>query len=126
MSEFSQKDLINKEHIKNLIAIALADGVIDEMEMDVLQDKAEEIGIDPVELDLLIVQADDIDFAIPDDPAEKEAFLSEFVYMMMVDGDIHPEEYDLCLKFAGELQLKEAELDKIIELSKQLWELENE
>ena len=123
MSEFSQRDLINKDHIKNLIALALADGTIDELEFDMLQDKAEEIGITPVELDLMIASQEGVEFKMPDDPAEKEAYLSEFVYMMMIDGNIHPDEYDICLKFANELQLLPSDLDKIIQLSKQLWEL---
>ncbi len=121
MSGLSQRDLINKDHIKNLVAIALADGVIDEMEFEILQDKAEDIGITAAELDMLIAAQEDIPFTIPNDPAEQEAYLSEFVFMMMIDGNIHPDEYDLCLKFAQELNLRASELDRIIELSKQLW-----
>ncbi len=109
------------EHLKNLIIVAFADGVLDEYEKIFLCDKAEEFDIPREVAEDLIANADKLEFVLPDSQEDREDELAEVVYMALMDGEMHQKEYDLCLSFAKRLELNKADLDMAIRLSHSLW-----
>ncbi len=116
---------IKFEHFHNLVAIAMADGYLDEAEKEFLSEKAEEIGLPEEEVSKLLKKAPELEFIVPINMAENEDQLADIVYIMMVDGNINQREYDLCLNIAKKLDLNQKDLDYIIELTKELWEKED-
>ncbi|HAA14767.1 MAG TPA: hypothetical protein DCE41_24985 [Cytophagales bacterium] len=113
---------IKVEHFKNLVAVAAADGFLDENEMDFLTEKAEEIGISKEDVDTIISQKDKLQFMVPMNMVDREDQLADIVYMSMIDGEIHDNEYQLCLNIAERLGLTKSDLDEAVDLTKRLWE----
>ncbi len=109
------------EHFKNLVAVAFADGVLDEIENDFLLEKAEEIGLPNNEVKEIINSAEKLIFMVPINQENKEDQLADIVFMAMIDGHVHDKEYDLCLQIADKLGLSKNYLDQIIKLTKKLW-----
>ncbi len=113
---------IKIEHYQNLVAVAMADGFLDDNEYDFLLERAEEIDLPIDEVKKLLDKADELTFLIPFNTAESEEQLADIVYIMMVDGNIDDKEYQLCLNIAKKLELGQKELDYVIQLTKELWE----
>ena len=111
---------IKIEHFANIVAVAYADGVLSEEELDLLKTRASEYGLPESEVKKLIDNAKDLEFKIPMNQVEREEQLSEAVLMSMIDGEIAPKEYELCLRIAEKLGFNEKYLNHIIELSKKL------
>jgi uncharacterized tellurite resistance protein B-like protein len=112
---------IKIEHFKNLVAIAVADGYLDESEKEFLAEKAEESGLDPKEVKEIMDQAHELQFIVPMNMVDREDQLADIVYMAMIDGEVHEKEYNLCVGIAEKLGLKKEDVDHVINLTKKLW-----
>ena len=121
MSENPSKP-VRIEHFKNLVAVAYADGYLDEDEEDFLYDKADDIGLPYEEVEAIIKEADKLQFMVPMNMQDREDQLADIVYMSMIDGELHDKEYELCLSIAHKLGFEQKDLDEAIELTKKLWE----
>ncbi len=118
------KKKIKLEHFKNLVAVAWADGHFDKEELELLKERADDFGLSKEEVDAVMAEADTLKFKVPLNDYDKEEQLADVVYMSMVDGEIHEKEYAMCLGIAERLDLNHKYLDKIIELTKKLWDTE--
>ena len=113
--------VVKLEHFKNLVAVAMSDGFLDENEKEFLADKAEEIGLPMDEVKEILDNADQLQFMVPMNMVDREDQLADVVYMAMIDGDIHDKEYRLCLSIAERLSLKKEDVDEVVNLTKRLW-----
>ena len=104
-----------------MVAVAFADGILDEDEEDFLIDKAEEADLDTEEAEKIIKNAAHLVFMVPMNSEDREDQLADIVFMAMIDGEIHQKEYDLCLHIAQRLDMTKEDLDEAISLTKRLW-----
>ena len=118
------KKQIKFEHFANLVAVAMADGILKDEELQLLKERAMEYGLEKEEVQKLLDNAENLEFIIPLNQEEREEQLSDAVMMTMIDGEINENEYNLCLRLAEKLDLNKKYLDHIIELTKKLWEAE--
>lgn len=110
---------LNEEHIKLLLSIANADSAITNEEKQFITSKASEFNIQlPVNYETTF---SDLSNVKQFSHQEAENFLSDMVYLMMVDGAIHKQEYLICSKIAELLGLNNTYLDHIILLVEKLW-----
>ena len=109
------------EHFKNLVAIAVADGVLDEAEVSFLEERAEEVGLPEEEVKRIMEAAEGLQFVVPLTVEDREDQLADIVFMSMVDGNIDDREYNLCLRIADKLGMERKEVDQVITLTKKLW-----
>ena len=112
---------VSIEHFKNLVAVAVADGILDDEEREFLEDRADELGLPANEVQEIIENADKLEFIVPDNEDDREEQLADIVFMSMVDGSIEDKEYELCLNVANRLELKKTDLDEVIALTQRLW-----
>lgn len=117
------KKQIHLDHFKNLVAVAFADGVLDQKELEILGDKATDYGIDADLVQEVLDNAHNLVFEVPLNKFDKEEQLADVVYMAMIDGKVHEKEYELCLRISERLDMDKTYLDKIIELTRKLWSL---
>lgn len=115
------KKQIRIEHFSNLVAVAYADGVFEEEELDFLAERATDYGLNEAEVQKVIDNAPELHFKIPMNAEAREEQLSDVVFMTMVDGAVDDREYDLCLKIAEKLDFNKDYLDQIISLVSKLW-----
>lgn len=112
---------INLNHFKNLVAVSLADGFLDDDEREFLEERAEDLGLPSDEISQIMTNADQLEFVIPKDEEDREEQLADIVFMSMVDGGIEDKEYQLCLNIAERLEFKKEDMDEVIALTQRLW-----
>lgn len=109
-----------QEHIQhlaifqNLFLVAIADGALTPVEEEFLYDVADNLGLGDDDVVYLIENHATLDFIIPEDEQEKLFTLKNLVYMMLVDGEIEPSEYELCLTFAKRVGMGRKEIEEIL------------
>ena len=111
-----------EELFLSMLQLSLIDGRMDEKERELLEASAQEWNLNLNKLQKLHDQGYQAHFE-PESFAEKEDALAEFVMLMLIDGEIHPREYELCASFAHLLSLSNKDLDHIIQLTRNLWTL---
>ena len=109
-------------HIQNLIAVAFADGVFDEVEKEFLYEVAYEYNVSDEQVEELLARSSELEFVVPEDHDEREEQLINIVFMSMLDGDFHENEYALCMDVATRLGLTKEDLDEAVTLTKRLTE----
>lgn len=90
---------INLFYFRNLLLIASADGIINHYESDFLNHLAKKLFLTDEDYQYILNHIDEIEFIIPDSPEDRIKHFKDLLSMMVVDGEIHPEEYKLILKF---------------------------
>jgi tellurite resistance protein len=120
MIDIIRKRAIKAEHFANLVAIAYADGYLDDEEKLFLSERAQEIGLSSDEVKAMFVHVDELKFIVPLNQDEVEEQIADMVYMIMADGVVHEKEYKLCLNIAQKLDYSKSDLDYIIDLTRKL------
>lgn len=111
------KMCMNRSNLKNLVALACADGVVDDSEMEVLTDVAENAGVSSEELKDWISRGHEFVHVIPEREEDRETQLIQMLSLAIADGEFSESEYELCKTVAERLGFTEAELKLIIKLS---------
>ena len=115
MSWFEGKDAkVRKSHIKDLIALAAADGHIDKEEMDFISVVAAGWEITPKELKELLENPQKVKFIVPETQEKRLMALMDLVFLMMIDGEIHQNEMDFCQSIAPSHGFPPSEIPKMI------------
>jgi len=111
---------INIDHFKNLVAVSFSDGELEAPELAFMRSRAEEMGLAKDKVEELFKNAHNLEFVPPETEEEREELLGDVVYLAMVDGEIEPPEYQLCLKVAKKLEMDQEDLDMLIKLANKL------
>jgi len=111
------KRSMNRSNLKNLVALACADGVVDDSEMEVLKESAEKAGVPEAELHDWIENSASFIHVIPEREEDRETQLIQMLSLAIADGEFSQPEYELCQTVAGRLGFSEEELKLIIKLS---------
>lgn len=101
-------------HILNLLAVAAADGHIDDSEMDIIFKIASRHGLTPAELERIVKRPESISFSPPGNDRARVELMMDMVFVMMVDGEIDKREYALCKVMARTLGFKHQVIDAMI------------
>jgi uncharacterized tellurite resistance protein B-like protein len=86
--------------IKNLIMLAMADGRIDEDELAVIAMVAVREGMTADELDSVIDNIEKVEVELPRDIDTRKRYLQDMVELMVIDGEIHEDELNICQVYA--------------------------
>ena len=115
------KKEINLDYFKDLVAVAAADGHLDENEKKFLLKKAADFNLPIEEVELIIKNSNEFIIQEYKEIKDKEQHLADIVFMAMIDGELKKEEYDLCLNFAQKMELSKEDVDKIIQMVKKMF-----
>ena len=111
------RDLSTEEKwsaLKNVVAMMVADGKIDDAEKMWLTRVCGRLGLDVGDVQRIFNDPTSISFTTPQNPTEKAYQLIDSVFMMVVDGHIDSREMDLCLKLAGALGFNPGVVPKVV------------
>jgi uncharacterized membrane protein YebE (DUF533 family) len=115
-------------HMLNLLAVACADGVLEQSEIDLILQIGNRLGVDADELRRVIKKPQSISFIAPDNDHDRIALLYDMVLVMLINGDIDENEVLYCKNTAIKLGFNHKVIDlmvsKVIELAKQKIETE--
>lgn len=94
-----------KSHIKNLIAVAMADGHVADEEWALLIRVAKRLNMSTEDIQNIRNNPGEVKFVVPKNYKEKLQQVNDLVAVMMVDGDIDAKELEICKKVALKLDL---------------------
>ncbi|MEM9857164.1 MAG: hypothetical protein AAF843_07400 [Bacteroidota bacterium] len=106
-----------ESNLKNLIALAGADGNIDEKEMEVIREAAASAGFSEEKLQDWLSRGSEFFHVIPEREEDRETQLIQMLSLAIADGEFSADEYSLCKTVAERLGFTKEELDMIIKLS---------
>ena len=101
-------------HLKNLVAVAFADGKLEDNEMAALATVMARDGLTPSDLERCIKKPQGIKFLPPETPVQRVVYLKDMVLLMMCDGNIDDKELALCKVTAIALGFKHEVIDAMI------------
>ncbi|HTE28774.1 MAG TPA: hypothetical protein VK666_00260 [Chryseolinea sp.] len=108
-----------KSHMRNLIEIAAADGVLATEEQRLLEYAAHRNNISTAELKEIQSNISNVRFEVPGSERAKFYQLYDLVHMMSVDKNIHDDELRLCEIFAFKFGYRKEIVRQMIELIRQ-------
>lgn len=104
-----------KSHIKNLYSVAMADGILANVEFDFLLSIANKMYINPSVVQNVIHYLDDISFYVPSHDREKLDQIYDCVCMAAIDGELNEREISMCKLICVKLGFRPLVVDQIIE-----------
>lgn len=107
----------NKEklsHLKNLIALSMADGKLEKAELAAISAVISREGMTQEDLERCINNPKSIEFVPPTSNSTKIQHLKDMVYLMMADGNIDDNEVMVCKITAEMLGFKHEVIDAIV------------
>lgn len=110
----SQAEKERLSHIKNLIALSLADGVVQKNELAAIAAVASREGISPQKVQELLSKPEKTNFIVPESDGKKLQYLRDMVLLMMSDGNINENELALCKVCAEAFGYKNEVIDVML------------
>lgn len=109
--------MLNKEleHFRNLISLAMADGVLAEAERVYLSKIAFQKGIPLDRMNVMLERASEYAYLIPQNVEEKGKQLTEMIEFALVDGEFANAEKELIITVGERLGYTKAEIEGMIE-----------
>ena len=108
-------------HLKNLMTIALADGILDPMEKEFIIEKASILGIEE-ELNEMFKEALNLKQKIVQTSVKKEEQMADAILMAVLDGYLHENEQKILHELGDTLGFTQTYVDEIIRKSFKYWE----
>ena len=97
-----------KSHLKNLIALAKADGTVTDAELDLIYKAGAKLGLKQTEVAGLIDVVTIDDVTVLSNDSERFDQIFELVQLMMADGSIEDSEMDFCINIAEKMGFRKA------------------
>jgi len=111
---------VAKARFRNLLTLALADGMLDKNELEYLFRISEKFYLTRQEIQELLSNSDQLDFEIPESDEDRLVQLFHAVELMLLDGEADVREYQVCMSVAAGLGFDaenvENTVDKMIAL----------
>ena len=108
-------------HLKNLMTIAFADGVLDPMEEEFIIEKASILGIEEKELNEMFKEALNLKHKIVQTSVRKEEQMADAILMAVLDGYLHENEQKILHELGRTLGFSKIYVDEIIQKSFKYW-----
>ena len=109
------------DYFKNIIAVAYADGKLDQIEKEFLIEKAQDLNIPIENVDHLIEEVKEMSRIIPVEDYDREEQLADAIATAVLDGDITDDEIKVCMEIGEALGFDEKYINFLIENSLNLW-----
>ena len=103
-----------RSHLKNLYAVAMADGSIAEIEDHLMFSVAHRLGISEKEFQEIKDNLDDVKFMLPEHYDDRIEQFQDLLMLVSADGHIDNSEIETCRKMAGWYQLSDSEFNRLI------------
>lgn len=104
-----------KNYLKQLFLIAFADAHLDVREEEYLLLVAQKLGIDDYEFNRIKRSQVEPSMMIPDNYYQRFRMIFDFVWVMMIDGEIDPREKEICKQLVGQLDFASVVVDDLVD-----------
>lgn len=101
-------------HVRNLVALAYADGKFSDEERQYVANVAIEVGMTSDEMKQIINNPESIRFIIPENDIEKIEQLYDLILLMMIDGNLNENEMIFCRAMAIKMKIPYQVVDEMV------------
>lgn len=101
-------------HVRNLVALAYADGKFSDEEKQYVANVATEVGMTADEMKLIINDPDGIRFEMPSNDIEKLEQIYDLILLMMIDGELNENEMIFCRAMAIKMKIPYQIVDELV------------
>lgn len=105
---------VNLEHYRNLVALAAADGKIEESERVTLSKIAYQKDIPMDRMKVMLKKANEYKYFIPQNTQDRENQMSEMIELALVDNELAKAERSLILRVGRKLGFDDSEINNFI------------
>lgn len=102
-------------HFQNLYLLAMADEKLEIEEKIFLTEITRKLGLSLEDVSPIIDNYKNLDMIIPDTNEQRLFQLKDLVRMMLIDAQIHDDEYTICLRFAEKYGFSQGTLEGLID-----------
>ncbi|MCA8829820.1 tellurite resistance TerB family protein [Hymenobacter pini] len=103
-----------KSHLMNLVALAKADGHIDERELSFIAAVGKRGGLRADEVRSIVGNSSNINLIIPDNDSERFDQIFDLVDMMLADGIVDDTEISFCVDMAEKLGFRKEVVSRLV------------
>ncbi len=107
-----------KNHLRNLVALAKADGIVHEEEVKFLYKVGEKYGLKERQIKTIVESDKTFEPFIPNGHEQKVGMLYDIVGMMLADQKIEPSEMEFCENMFRKFNYKSDLIKRMIKLYK--------
>lgn len=106
-----------RQHLRNLVVMALADGSLGEREVNLIADRCAELGLDENDLQKAVEfgLGDDAALEIPPGVDDRETLMCDLIRMMAADGSLDEGEKRLFALAAAKMSMSAADVERLID-----------
>ncbi|TDI71292.1 MAG: hypothetical protein E2O88_02140 [Bacteroidetes bacterium] len=104
-----------KNYLRQLFRIALADAHLDKREEEYLLYTAQKMGLSNLEFESIKESPDQAPVVIPDNYYQRFRMIFDFVWVMMIDGEIDPREEVVCKQLVNQLDFASGVVDDLVD-----------
>ena len=106
-----------RQHLRNLVVMAFADGSLGEREVNLVADRCTELRLDEYDLRKAVEYglADDAALELPKDPEDRKELMRDLVRMMAADGRLEESEKRLFALAAAKMSMTAAFVEQLID-----------
>ncbi|MGB1817321.1 MAG: TerB family tellurite resistance protein [Rubripirellula sp.] len=109
----SEKLTKRRQHLRNLVLMAFADGSLSEREVNLVADRCVELGLDDYAIKSGL--ADGARLEVPEEASEREALLKDLVRIMAADGRMDEGEKRLFALAAAKMSMSASDVERLID-----------
>lgn len=110
----SRKGKERRSRFRRLLGLAMADGVLDPAEQELLQAVASSLKISPEEFYALLKEPQEGPETLPQKPESRMLELIELVEMMLADQEESPEELAYIVRVAGRMGVSDVQAPALV------------
>ncbi len=111
----SKEKKVVKSHMRHLVRLANADGVLHKNEVKFIKKIALANGLSEREINNIIERPTDVEIVIPESRDEKFYQIFDLVQLMMKDGEVNDAEMEFCMEVANRLGFKRVIVGVLLE-----------
>ena len=112
-----EKLALRRQHLRNLVIMAFADGSLGEREVHLVADRCRELGLDEYDLQKAIEfgLGEAAVLTVPESSEERESLVRDLVRMMAADGHLDEGEKRLFALAAAKMSISASDVERLID-----------
>ncbi|MGI9473973.1 MAG: TerB family tellurite resistance protein [Rubripirellula sp.] len=112
----SEKLAKRRQHLRNIVVMAFADGSLGEREVNLVADRCVELGLDEYDLQNAIKSglSDQAALEVPVEQSDREDLICDLIRMMAADGHLDESEKRLFALAAAKMSISASDVERLI------------
>ena len=109
------EDQISTQHFRNLLSIAVADGILDKSELEFIFKRTGKYFLTVREIETIDLNAINVQPLVIKDAKERAQKMLDLIELMYLDGEAHERERRLCIMFGVSMGYPANDMEELVD-----------